>query len=91
MERKTLLALSAFFIILGSTLGGYFYFNPIFYEEREPKRFFWISGLFIEESVAIVKENPDQIDMVSPTYYSIAPNGSLIHNYRENSEYMCSI
>ncbi|MHA1683014.1 MAG: glycosyl hydrolase family 18 protein [Promethearchaeota archaeon] len=84
--KKVLTGIFMIVIIGGCTAGlsVYFYYNPLFFEEREPSRFYWLSAAFTSDSLQIIQDHGDEIDMLSPTWYSLADNGS-IQNTQEST------
>jgi spore germination protein len=58
-------------------LSYYFWYNPIFFESRTPQRFFWLSAMFTADSMQVLQDHPDKIDMLSPTWYTLQANGSI--------------
>lgn len=69
-------------LLIAGNIGGFFayfsYWNyPFLYTTREPSRFFWLSAMFTSESSQILQDHPEDIDMLSPTWYSLVENGSI--------------
>ncbi len=70
-------------IIAGAAVGAtvglsfHFWYYPVFFEQREPRRFFWLSAMFTAESMQLLQDHPERIDMVSPTWYALQANGSI--------------
>nr|MDO8117638.1 glycosyl hydrolase family 18 protein [Candidatus Sigynarchaeota archaeon] len=67
-------------------IGIYGYYNPWFTEQRTPKHFFWISGLFTADAFQILQLHPDKIDMVSPAWYTLSANGTIESSMGNASE-----
>ena len=69
-------------LLVAVNIAGFFayfsYWNyPFLYTTREPRRFFWLSAMFTSESYQILQDHPGDIDMLSPTWYSLEENGSI--------------
>lgn len=81
MDKSKLKKVGLLVIIIGSVsasatgLGFYFWYNPIFNEQREPEKFFWVrwSG----DAATVLDENYDMIDMISPSWYVLESDGNV--------------
>lgn len=62
-------------------IGQHAYLNPFFTESRVPAQFFWIHPLFVNESYQVLQQHHDRIDMVSPVWYHVHDNGSLVDDH----------
>jgi spore germination protein YaaH len=80
------LAIGILVSVAGYFIGNYLWYNPIFFEQRTPKRFFWISGMFMGDSIPIIEENHAKIDFISPTWYGLDENAQLYNIYENISE-----
>ena len=76
--------------IVGTTSIGYaawyqWWYYPTFNEQREPAHFFWIHGLFTSDALPVLQSYPDSIDMISPAWYSLLDNGTMIANIEQEN------
>jgi len=67
--------------MIGTGIGLYFYFNPYFNVEYPIKKnFFWFST-WNNASYARLIDSADEIDMISPSWWRVLPNGTMTDEY----------
>ena len=63
--------------VLGTGIGLYFYFTPIFIVEFPEKRNFYWFSVWNNASYERLVESYEEIDMISPSWWNVFPNGSI--------------
>lgn len=75
-RKKIVVVLLIIFGISGLStgFGVYFWYNPVFFEEREPDKFFWVR--WSASASDVVNESYEMIDMISPNWFSLQSDGN---------------
>ncbi|MBD3353393.1 MAG: hypothetical protein GF364_18065, partial [Candidatus Lokiarchaeota archaeon] len=77
-SRKKIVRIIIVFICVAGTgtgLGFYFWYNPIFFEERTPQKFFWVR--WSDNAASVLDTHYDMIDMVSPNWFVLGSDGNV--------------